>query len=122
TDGLPCRLGEHVFGRDCRSFWNGVLTRRAAPSDWPNHRKPRTKAEIALAEIDRVIAAGVQFGCVLADAGYGPNSQFRNGLTARKLTWAVGIPCQIRVYAADVKMIWPVARAQWWTRKRRLGP
>jgi len=31
----------------------------------------RTKPEIALAEIDRVIAAGVRFGCVLADAGYG---------------------------------------------------
>jgi SRSO17 transposase len=26
---------------------------------------------MALAEIDRVIAAGMRFGCVLADAGYG---------------------------------------------------
>jgi SRSO17 transposase len=26
---------------------------------------------MALAEIDSVIAAGVRFGCVLADAGYG---------------------------------------------------
>ena len=74
------------------------------------YRKARTKSEIALAEIDRVIAAGVRFGCVLADAGYGPQVQFRNGLTARKLTWAVGIPRQFRVYPADVKMIWPVAR------------
>jgi SRSO17 transposase len=31
----------------------------------------RTKPELALAEIDRVIATGVCFGCVLADAGYG---------------------------------------------------
>jgi len=31
-------------------------------------REPRTKPEIALAEIDRVIEAGVRFGCVLADA------------------------------------------------------
>jgi SRSO17 transposase len=74
------------------------------------YRKARTKSEIALAEIDRVIAAGVRFGCVLADAGYGPQVQFRNGLTARKLTWAVGIRRQFRVYPADVKMIWPVAR------------
>lgn len=29
---------------------------------------PQTKPEIALAEIDRVRAAGVRFGCVLADA------------------------------------------------------
>ena len=30
----------------------------------------RTKPEIALAEFDRAIPAGVRFGCVLADAGY----------------------------------------------------
>src|SRR4029453_16765346 len=35
------------------------------------HRVARTKPEIALAEIDRVIAAGVRFRCVLTDAGYG---------------------------------------------------
>jgi SRSO17 transposase len=33
-------------------------------------RAARTKPEIALAEIDRVMAAGVRFGCVLA-ADYG---------------------------------------------------
>ena len=47
---------------------------------------------MALAEIDRAIAAGVRFGCVLADAGYGLSAPFRHGLTARKLAWAVGIP------------------------------
>jgi SRSO17 transposase len=69
----------------------------------------RTKPEMALAEIDRVIAAGVRFGCVLADAGYGLSAPFRQGLTARKLTWAVGIPRHLKVYPADVQMIWPVA-------------
>jgi SRSO17 transposase len=55
------------------------------------HRAARTKPKIALAEIDRVIAAGVRFGCVLADAGYGLSAPFRQGLTARGLAWAVGI-------------------------------
>ncbi|MGF6176763.1 SRSO17 transposase [Ensifer sp. 4252] len=32
-------------------------------------RISRTKPEIALEEIDRLIAAGVRFGTVLADAG-----------------------------------------------------
>jgi SRSO17 transposase len=32
---------------------------------------PRTKLKIALAELDRLIATGVTFGCVLADAGCG---------------------------------------------------
>ena len=33
--------------------------------------------------------AGVRFGCVVADAGYGLSAPFRQGLTARKLVWAV---------------------------------
>jgi SRSO17 transposase len=45
--------------------------------------------EMALAEIDRATAAGVRFGYALADAGYGLSAPFRQGLTARKLTWAV---------------------------------
>lgn len=51
----------------------------------------RTKPEIALAEIDRVRAAGVRFGCVLADAGYGLSAPSRQGLSERGLTWAVGV-------------------------------
>ena len=56
------------------------------------HRVGRTKPEIALTEINRMIAAGIRFGCVLADAGYGLSAPFRQGLTTRGLAWAVGIP------------------------------
>ena len=73
------------------------------------HRAARTKPEIALAEIDRVIAAGVRFGCVLADAGYGLSAPFRQGLTTRGVAWAVGIPRHLKVYPVAVKLIWPVA-------------
>jgi SRSO17 transposase len=72
------------------------------------HRVARTKPEIALAEIDRVIA-GVRFGCVLADAGYGLSAPFRQGLTARGLVWAVGILGRQKVYPAGVKLIFPIA-------------
>src|ERR1019366_4057304 len=65
------------------------LERAGVPTEY---QMARTKPEIALAEIDRMIAAGVRFGCVLADAGYGPSAPFRQGLTARGLAWAVGIP------------------------------
>ena len=82
------------------------LERAGVPADY---RTARTKPEIALAEIDRAIAAGVRFGCVLADAGYGLSAPFRQALTARKLAWAVGIPRHPKVYPADVQMIWPVA-------------
>jgi SRSO17 transposase len=83
------------------------LKRAGVPAEY---RAARTKPEIALAEIDRVIAAGVRFGCVLADAGYGMSAPLRQGLTARKLAWAVGIPRHLKVYPADVQMIWPVAK------------
>src|SRR5687768_1696492 len=55
-------------------------------------RASRTKPEIAVAELDRIRAAGVRFGMVLADAGYGISASFRQALSARDLLWAVGIP------------------------------
>ena len=61
------------------------LKRAGVPAE---HRTARTKPEIALAEIDRMIAAGVRFGCVLADAGYGMSAPFRHALTERSLLWA----------------------------------
>jgi SRSO17 transposase len=82
------------------------LKRAGVPVEY---RTARTKPEIALAEIDRVIAAGVRFGCVLADAGYGLSAPFRQGLTARSLAWAVGIPRHLKVYPVGVQLIWPVA-------------
>jgi SRSO17 transposase len=83
-------------------------------------RAARTKPEIALAEIDRVIAAGVRFGCVLADAGYGLSARFRQGLTARKLAWAVGIPRHLKVYPVGVQLIWPVTKVRGRPRKRHV--
>jgi SRSO17 transposase len=83
---------------------------RLRQADVPaEYRMARTKPEIALAEIDRVIGAGVRFGTVAADAGYGLSAPFRQGLTARKLAWAVGIPRHLKVYPADVRLIWPRA-------------
>src|SRR6188768_3557181 len=78
------------------------------PEGWTSNQA-RTKPEMALAEIDRAIAAGVRFGCVLADAGYGLSAPFRQGLTARKLAWAVGIPRHLKVYPVGVQLIWPIA-------------
>ncbi len=68
----------------------------------------QTKGEIALQELDRVMAAGVRFGTVLADAGYGSAAEFRAGLTERGLTWAVGVLGTQKVYPADVTLSPPV--------------
>lgn len=86
------------------------LLDRASPLPEPHgqeaepaiHRAYRTKPEIALAEIDRLRRAGVRFGCILADAGYGLSAPFRQGLSERGLAWAAGIPFKQKAYCADV--------------------
>jgi len=67
----------------------------------------RTKGAIALAELDRVCAAGVTVGTVLADAGYGVSAEFRHALTARGLTWAVGTVRTQKVFPAHVQLRTP---------------
>src|SRR5829696_8555452 len=56
---------------------------------------------------ERLQHAGVSFGAVLADAGYGISAPFRQGLSALGLKWAVGTVRIQKVYAADVQMITP---------------
>ena len=51
--------------------WTSDPARLARAGVPVERRTSPTKPEIALAEIDRMMAAGVRFGCVLADAGYG---------------------------------------------------
>src|SRR5215210_6438421 len=70
----------------------------------------RSKGEIALAELDRLIAAGVRFGLALADAGYGASAAFRHGLDERGLAWAAGIPRNQKVYGTDVQLVPPGGR------------
>src|SRR5919206_658886 len=72
------------------------------------YRAPRSKPEMALAELDRVLEAGVRFGLVVADAGYGISAAFRQALSARGLLWAVGIPRIQKVYPADVELMGPI--------------
>jgi SRSO17 transposase len=50
----------------------------------------------------------VRFGAVLADAGYGLSAPFRQGLSARGLAWAVGVPKHQKVYPAGVSLIFPL--------------
>ena len=64
------------------------LERAGVPEE---HRAPRAKGEVALAEIDRLVALGLRFGCVLADAGYGNSARCsarRSPRAARPGPWA----------------------------------
>jgi SRSO17 transposase len=75
-----------------------------------HRRRAPAKAEIALAEVDRLVAAGVRFGRVVTDAGYGTSAAFRCGLSTRGLLWAAGVLRTQNVYPPTVELHWPVAR------------
>ena len=62
--------------------------RLAIPPSYAWRNLEPASPEIALAEIDRVRAAGLRFSCVLADAGFGSSPAFRQGLDERQLAWA----------------------------------
>jgi SRSO17 transposase len=53
--------------------------------------KFQTKGALALAQIDELLSEEVPLAPVVADAGYGASTQFREALTERGLSYAVGI-------------------------------
>jgi SRSO17 transposase len=100
-----------------------VALRLYLPETWAKDRQKRKKAgvpadiafqpkwRIALDEVKRLREAGVRFGTVLADAGYGACAEFRQQLTDWSLTWAVGITSEQKFYPANAR-----------TRMPRTGP
>jgi SRSO17 transposase len=99
-DEVPVALALRLFLPQC---WAKDPERRSR-AYVPDEVVHQPKWKIALEEIDRVIEQGVEFGDVLADAGYGMGIEFRQGLSKRKLRWAVGILPNQKVYRADVRL------------------
>jgi SRSO17 transposase len=104
---VPVPVGLRLF---LPEEWTREPARCAAAGVPEAEVAARSKGEIALAELDRLLAAGVRFGIVLADAGYGASAAFRRGLDERGLFWAVGIPRNQKVYGVDVRLVAPGGR------------
>jgi SRSO17 transposase len=102
-DEVPVPVGLRLF---LPESWANDAKRcqRAGVPDGIGHRP---KWQIALEEIDRLVAAGVTFGDVLADAGFGNIRAFRNGLTERGFTWAVGVLSTTAIYRVGVQIRFP---------------
>jgi SRSO17 transposase len=64
----------------------------------------KTKPQIALDQLKTAHAAGIPLGTVLADAGYGYDSQFRDGVTKLGLLYAVGIQSNVLMWKADANL------------------
>ena len=103
---VPVAVGLRVFLPESWTADADRMRRAGVPDEC---QPARTKPEIALAEVDRLLKAGLTFGTVLADAGYGVSAPFRQRLSARGLTWAVGIAGRQKVYPAQVALTWPDA-------------
>jgi SRSO17 transposase len=87
-----------------------IAYRLYLPKDWaedaarrkktevPKEVEFRTKPEIALEQIRAAVAAQVALGVVLADAAYGINTEFREGLTQLELQYVVGVQSSLTVW------------------------
>ena len=90
-----------------------IAHRLYLPQSWaddPDRRKKakvpedivfQTKPQIALDQLQAAHTAGIPLGTVLADAGYGNDSQFRDGITKLGLLYVVGIQSNVLMWKAD---------------------
>ena len=71
----------------------------------------RTKIEMALELIDHLLAWGLSRQPVLADAGYGNNTEFRQGLVDRRLHYVVGVESNTAVWEKATQHVQPRPQA-----------
>ena len=94
----------------CDSASVPVAWRLYLPKEWaedearrdkagvPENIEFATKTSIALAQLEHLVEQGAPKHCVLADAGYGAETAFRERLTALGLPYVVGITGQVTVW------------------------
>jgi SRSO17 transposase len=92
--------------------WAADRKRRKA-ADIPCEVRFQKKWQIALEEIDRLVADDLPRAPVVADAGYGSATEFRDGVVARGFSYAVGIMKETTVWSAGSG---PLTPAQWGAR------
>jgi SRSO17 transposase len=71
---------------------------RREKTEVPEEVEFQTKPAIALDQIRAAVAANLERGVVLADAAYGINTEFRDGLTELDLQYLVGVQSSMTVW------------------------
>jgi SRSO17 transposase len=71
---------------------------RREKTEVPEEVEFQTKPAIALDQIRAAVAAHLERGVVLADAAYGINTEFREGLTGLQLQYVVGVQSSMTVW------------------------
>jgi SRSO17 transposase len=70
-----------------------------------------TKPAIALAQIESLLAQGAPKHCLLADAGYGVDTAFRERLSELGLTYVVGVTSSVTVWPPGREPLPPAAHS-----------
>jgi SRSO17 transposase len=120
VDNCQVAVSLHVAGEQGSGM---IGFRLFLPESWATDHKLRksvgvpadvvasTKAELALAQLDAALAAGVRRHVVLADAGYGDSTEFRDALAHRGLRYVVAVNGE--------PVVWPPGSAPRLTRTQR---
>ena len=80
---------------------------RRAQTGVPEELRFATKTQIALAQLRALLAEGAPRHCVLADAGYGVDTAFRQALSDMDLQYAVGVTSAVVVWPPGVEPLAP---------------
>ena len=80
---------------------------RLAKAGVPSDVAFATKTEIALGQLERLLGQGAPRHCVLADAGYGVDTEFRERLDELGLPYVVGITSAVVVWPPGVEPLPP---------------
>ncbi len=86
--------------------WASDRARRTR-ADVPPDYEFRTKGQIALEQVGKAQEAGIEIECVLADAGYGDSSGFREQIEGRSLFYAVGVSMALTAFAKRPRLLAP---------------
>lgn len=70
----------------------------------------QTKGAIALAQIEELLSEEIPLAPVVADAGYGASTEFRDALSERGLSYAVGVLADTSVWPPGQEPLPPLAR------------
>ncbi len=96
-----------------------VAWRLYLPEDWAHDAERRkragvpeslgfaTKTQIALQQLQTLLSEGAPRYCVLADAGYGVDTMFRQSLSDMGLLYAVGVTSAVVVWPPGVEPLPP---------------
>ena len=82
-------------------------TARRKKAGVPREVKFATKTQIALQQLETLLAEGAPKYCVLADAGYGVDQAFRQRLTELGLHYVVGITSSVVVWPPGIEPLPP---------------